>query len=314
MRQGAGPPDPDLVSVQPLRQDGGGESRAIRLPVGLLGTDVQRRRVRWAEMGSCRPIASAVAVSESTEAHLTLLHVMHGALVVTLSRERFSVPEGAGLIGCWRNGDRIDGEGSQIVTVSVPLRLVPSYTRGAIASSSPLPLPPSSALRASGAFVMALLEGGRTGPTQAFAAANAITVMIAAMIADAAGPSTSIPAAVPTGATVKAFIDSRLLDRDLSANSIAAAFGVSRRTVYNVLGTEGITVAQYLQSQRLERVASCVASGPPLSQTELVRRFGFASRDQLVRAFRTRYGMNIGEYRQEHADLPAVAEGRRLQR
>jgi AraC-like DNA-binding protein len=308
VRQVAGPPDRGLSSAQRLRRVGDAGTRAVRLPVGLLGTDVHRRRVMWAEMGSCRPVPSAVVSSELTEAHLTLLHVVHGVVAVALAGEEFSVPEGAGLIGCWSDGDRVDSrDGSQIVTVSVPLRLVPSYTRGEVPSSDPLPLPPSSSLRASGAFVLALLEGGRTGPTQAVAEANAITGMIAAMIADAAVPPSFNPAEAPTGATVKAFIDSRLLDRDLTANSIAAAFGVSRRTVYNVLQTERITVARYVQSQRLERVASCVTSGSPLSQTELVRHFGFASRDQLIRAFRVRYGMNIAEYRQEHAERSVVA-------
>jgi AraC-like DNA-binding protein len=104
------------------------------------------------------------------------------------------------------------------------------------------------------------------------------------------------------------YIERHLLEPGLDPTRIASALGVSVRWVHQVFNHDGESVARYIRHRRLDLVAEALQSDPRSSGVSgLSRQFGFGGRDQLTRAFRSRFGMTVSEYRdrvRDSAPLP----------
>ncbi|MGI5346698.1 helix-turn-helix domain-containing protein [Streptomyces sp. CA-250714] len=98
---------------------------------------------------------------------------------------------------------------------------------------------------------------------------------------------------------VRAFIDRRLTDRDLSPQTIADAHRISVRYLHRLFQHEGTTVSRWILSRRLEvarrELSRPLRSGP--SVTAVAHRWGFTSTSHFSRAFRAAYGMSPREWR-----------------
>ncbi|HEY9553184.1 helix-turn-helix domain-containing protein [Allosphingosinicella sp.] len=114
---------------------------------------------------------------------------------------------------------------------------------------------------------------------------------------------------------VERCIASSLGDRRLSAETIAAAAGLSRSGLYRLLQDRG-GVARLIRTRRLQAVRSAIDNGTEATLAELAHACGFASESHMSRQFHEAFGCPPGAYRrmvQGLADDDALKGYRRWQ-
>jgi AraC-like DNA-binding protein len=103
---------------------------------------------------------------------------------------------------------------------------------------------------------------------------------------------------------VRAFIEERLDDPDLSPAVVAAANGVSVRYLHKLFETEDATVASWIRRRRLERCRRDLLD-PALqdwSAGAIGARWGLIDAQHFSRVFRATYGLPPAEYRMAHRE------------
>ncbi|MET8145605.1 helix-turn-helix domain-containing protein [Sphaerisporangium sp. NPDC005288] len=108
---------------------------------------------------------------------------------------------------------------------------------------------------------------------------------------------------------VHEFIQRHLTDPDLSPATIAAAHGISVRTLHRLFQTEDATVAEWIRAQRLEHCRRDL-SDPALGDRPIhavATRWGFPAPAHFTRAFSAAYGVTPQEYRSRH-DLDRILD------
>jgi len=99
--------------------------------------------------------------------------------------------------------------------------------------------------------------------------------------------------------TVQGFIQQHLGDRQLSPGGVAAQHHMSLRSLHQLFHDEGLTVAGWIRSRRLEGCRRDLAD-PSLDArpvAAVAARWGFSSAAEFSRAFRAAHGMPPAEYR-----------------
>ena len=112
-----------------------------------------------------------------------------------------------------------------------------------------------------------------------------------------AGGAEPVPAAASALARerVLEFLRRTLADPSLDADGVAAACHVSRRTLYRILGADG--VATRLRRMRIEQAQAMLLREPGRPVASVGFACGFDSESGFHRAFRSAAGMTPGEYR-----------------
>ena len=100
---------------------------------------------------------------------------------------------------------------------------------------------------------------------------------------------------------VERWLDQRLSARDLDAEAVAAAHGVSVRTVNRLFSDTGETFSGVLRAKRLARVREELLAGPA-AISALAARWGFFDASHLTRSFRAVYGLSPRDYRRRGHD------------
>ncbi|WP_371259221.1 helix-turn-helix domain-containing protein [Bradyrhizobium sp. WSM1743] len=99
-------------------------------------------------------------------------------------------------------------------------------------------------------------------------------------------------AASPSLMRIRQYIEAGLAREDLSANSIAAHFGLSRASLYRLFAPVG-GIADYIRGRRLHRaffdLANSGARGPRIS--EVARRWQLGTDAHFTRSFKAAYGI-----------------------
>ncbi|WP_188196095.1 helix-turn-helix domain-containing protein [Nonomuraea sp. SYSU D8015] len=98
---------------------------------------------------------------------------------------------------------------------------------------------------------------------------------------------------------IKAYISANLTDPELTPERIAREHAVSLRQLYTVLSRGGLSLEQWIITQRLEgaRAALASRSSDHLTIGAIARRWGFARVSHFNRRFREAYGVTPGEWR-----------------
>lgn len=99
------------------------------------------------------------------------------------------------------------------------------------------------------------------------------------------------------------FIDSRLADPALNAETLMLRFGVSRANLYRLFSEDG-GVASAIRDRRLDAARRALVGTEAASVTEIALDFGFSSSGQFSRAFRGRFGVSPTEARAAHQPTP----------
>ncbi|MFJ4844914.1 MULTISPECIES: helix-turn-helix domain-containing protein [unclassified Streptomyces] len=102
---------------------------------------------------------------------------------------------------------------------------------------------------------------------------------------------------------VQEYVRLHLADPDLTAERIAAEHDVSVRWLYLTLSRAGITLGEWIRTQRLEECRRELVS--PVHQfmtiEAIAHRWGFASPAHFSRVFKAAYGVSPRELRSQHA-------------
>lgn len=96
---------------------------------------------------------------------------------------------------------------------------------------------------------------------------------------------------------IVAYLNAHLRERDLTATRVAAAHHISRRTLYNLWSDDDVTLAEWIQRQRLERVRrelSLLGAGANIAA--VARSWGFVDPAHFGRRFRSRYGVSATQW------------------
>jgi AraC-like DNA-binding protein len=181
-------------------------------------------------------------------------------------------------------------EQSRVLRVSVPHAFLPQEVRVATARSLG-PVPATRVTSGLLSLVEQVLDPAVGGA--ACAAARAIRALAVAALEDSV-PDT---AEHDLRGRILEHIERRIGDPDLGPQSIATEFGISLRWVHHVFNVDGASVARHIRERRLDVVAAQLQSDRRFPRIgSLAERTGFASRDQLTRAFKARFGVTIAEY------------------
>jgi len=98
---------------------------------------------------------------------------------------------------------------------------------------------------------------------------------------------------------IKAFIEERLGDPELSPGQIAAAHHISLRYLHRIFHEQESTVGAWIRTRRLDRCRRDLTD-PTLRDrpvSAVGARWGFVDATHFGRAFKARYGLNPREYR-----------------
>lgn len=149
---------------------------------------------------------------------------------------------------------------------------------------------------------------GRLPPHEAMSVGGRTMAFVAGCLQDATAARSAgrrqVRAALPV--QVRRFIDRHLCDPDLGPETITAALGVSRATLFRMYEASG-GVASYIRKRRLaSSLADLRAPQAPERIVDIAYKWGFRSESSYSRAFRALYGFSPREFR-FGADAPVIA-------
>jgi AraC-like DNA-binding protein len=146
------------------------------------------------------------------------------------------------------------------------------------------------------AFFTSLFDATRTGGEQSAVLLPHAIGLLSAAAASAAGtePGPAASAALARERVLD-FLRRNLADPTLDADAVATACHVSRRTLYRILGPEG--VATRLRRMRIEQAQAMLLREPGRPVASVGFACGFDSESGFHRAFRTAAGLSPGDYR-----------------
>lgn len=202
---------------------------------------------------------------------------------------------GGVLVGDFAQAHRWESTDSHALTLTLP-RAAAEAALPAVRSLHGLAVSPAAAAP----FVdplLALWRHLRTGRIGTEVAAEAVVSLLAMILGRDApsGPSDSLEVAY--GGHIEALIALRCSDPRFDAAALARAMGVSRATLYRMVGPER-GVAGLIRTARLARLRAMLAD--PRDRrgvTQIVYAAGFGDRATATRAFRTAHGMSPRDYR-----------------
>ncbi|OON80062.1 helix-turn-helix domain-containing protein [Streptomyces tsukubensis] len=102
------------------------------------------------------------------------------------------------------------------------------------------------------------------------------------------------------------YIRVHLRESDLSATRIAAAHAISVRRLYTLLSRSGISLGDWIRSQRLEGCGRELAAASAASRTvaSVGRGWGFTDATHFSKVFKHAYGVTPGAWRDHHRRTP----------
>ncbi len=152
-----------------------------------------------------------------------------------------------------------------------------------------------------GASLRSLAEqADRMSVQEVDAIANGVIELTASAITPILANATTSGAPTPLASfvTVRRFIDRNLKSRDLSPQTIARDFGLSRASLYRLFEPVG-GIAGYIRKQRLKQAFQEITAADLSNQRigQIAYRFGFKNVSAFSRLFRDTYGVSPREAR-----------------
>lgn len=132
------------------------------------------------------------------------------------------------------------------------------------------------------------------------ALATPSTEIVRALLTTAAGDE--FLSREPLGRTlalrVLSYLKIHATDADLTADRVAAHFGISRRYLFAVMRQRGVSMHEWVREERLSRAADLLSepTNGRISVSSVGRLCGFADHSSFSRAFRGRFGCAPSEW------------------
>ena len=154
-------------------------------------------------------------------------------------------------------------------------------------------------------FLSHLISGtGHYGIADRLRLGTVLTDLLTALLAHRLEADTVVPPASRQRVLllrIHAFMQQHLADPHLSPATIAAAHGISIRTLHRLFQTQDTTVAAWIRTQRLNRcrrdLSDRTLDDRPIHA--IATRWGFADATNFSHAFSTAYGLNPRDYRRK---------------
>lgn len=137
------------------------------------------------------------------------------------------------------------------------------------------------------------------GPAEVSAARNAALELFVGAVRPNVDPCASVTATPALRAQIEGWVNRNLFDGDITPAAIAAAHGVSVRTVHRVFSSDGESLSAYVRTRRLARACQELTGQRSVPISAIGRRLGFTDSSHFTRAFKARYGVSPREYRTE---------------
>ncbi|MFJ5808673.1 helix-turn-helix domain-containing protein [Streptomyces sp. NPDC093093] len=146
------------------------------------------------------------------------------------------------------------------------------------------------------------LEGDPGAPALANATVELVRALLLSAGAGERAPETRQAMDDTLASRVLAHARRHLTDRDLTPERLAAEHAVSVRQLYAVLSREGISLEQWLITERLALARRMLASAryTGLTVAAVAARCGFAGASHFSRRFQAAYGLTPSEWRRSH--------------
>jgi AraC-like DNA-binding protein len=108
------------------------------------------------------------------------------------------------------------------------------------------------------------------------------------------------PDAVRAGRLTQAkrYIDRHLANPDLSPASVAAALGISVRTLHLLFEPSGSSFARYVLRRRLDECRAALLASPTRPVTDIAFAWGFNNLSSFYRAFQAAFATSPGDLRE----------------
>lgn len=145
-------------------------------------------------------------------------------------------------------------------------------------------------------------------PAAVSAARNATLELFAGVIRPQLNVVGSVSTSPALRTQIEEWINQNLFDLDICPAVIAAAHGVSVRTVHRVFESEGESLSRYVRARRLARARQELAGHQSLPISAIARKLGFTDSSHFTRAFKARYGMSPSEYRADSSTQLGLAQ------
>lgn len=127
------------------------------------------------------------------------------------------------------------------------------------------------------------------------------TDLIRVLLTSAAGDEFTArrPLGDTIGARIMLHLRAHLDDPDLTADAVAARFSISRRYLYIILNRMGVSLGEWVRTERLTLAAATLQDPAQAEATvaQIARRVGFADHSSFSRAFRAAYGVSPTSWR-----------------
>jgi AraC-like DNA-binding protein len=152
-------------------------------------------------------------------------------------------------------------------------------------------------------------------PTQAAALAHPTIDLLRALLTTAGGDDflSRQPLSQTLGARIMLYLRAHAGDPDLSADKLAAHFGISRRYLYVVLARMNVPLGPWIKTERLNRAARELTNpaNALVSVAAIARLCGYSDHSSFSRAFKKHYGCSPSEWRlltdaDRSTPLPAI--------
>ncbi|MDO9413587.1 MAG: helix-turn-helix domain-containing protein [Pseudolabrys sp.] len=126
------------------------------------------------------------------------------------------------------------------------------------------------------------------------AAVDALSRLLRGALGDGSTPNDAGLADRKDGFRLEAIrqsIRTQLNRRDLTPGAIAAAFGLSTRTLHRIFESEGTSFSRFVMNERLSRARSLIENASPcVSLTQIAMDCGFSEASHFSRSYRSLFG------------------------
>ncbi|MFF3874693.1 helix-turn-helix domain-containing protein [Streptomyces sp. NPDC001978] len=149
----------------------------------------------------------------------------------------------------------------------------------------------------------ARLEAGAGAPALGDATTELVRALLVSAMYDTGEPVVRAALDDTLTTRVLAYLRRHLTEPDLTPERIAVAHCISRRQLYTVLRRAGISLEQWLITERLEVARTMLASSAHQDRTiaAVAARCGFTSASHFSRRFQAAYGLTPREWRRHAA-------------
>ncbi|MCC3298441.1 helix-turn-helix domain-containing protein [Arthrobacter caoxuetaonis] len=256
---------------------------------------IRHRKTRQVQVADvhCAAFAGQYSPSPGTPVVVGIQLQLSGRLTCTYGDDQFIIEPGDLFVWDSIRGGTFDSTGQQRqVSLLIPATFVPQAIASTLGESRPLAAHPGAGLLSIAADQLRGLarEMDRLSDEAINRTVSSLLDLLDTAVVPLQGTASGERAALLS--RIQEYILEHLGDRRMSVSSVAAAHGVSVRTLHLVFSESGTSAARWTRQQRLERCRRELADATgSTTVTDVAFRWGFSDTAHFSRAFKQEFGV-----------------------